>query len=339
MRTRLGRALVCLSVVPFLFLPAASQAQPYAYVAAFDGNVRVIDTATQTVAGTIPGGNGLAVAAHPSGTTVYVTASDGAAVISTATNTVTDTILLDPAPIRLVASPNGKLLYGISFSGTVWIVDTETKSVLGSFAATGSAHRGLEIHPGNQALYITNQNQDTVSVIDPQTNMEVAAVAVGDGPFNVAVHPGGGLLWVANYFGGTVSVVDTASNTELGEIPAGSSPFALAVHPDGTRLWVSVEVDNTVVLIDTATHMVVDTIQVGALPQGIAVRPDGRFVYVANAFDDNVSVIDTLNNNVVTTVATTAGPLSVGRFISPPVNVFADGFESGTTAFWSRTTP
>ena len=332
-----AKSLKIMFTVVFILVPTLSGAQPHAYVATFDGSVGVIDTATNAVVTTIPGVTGLSAAAHPDGATVYVTATNAVAVVSTATNTIADTIPLSGSPSRLVVSANGARLYAISFPGTVWVIDTETNVEIDSFAATGTAHRGLELHPTSQTLYVPNQNEDTVSVIAVPSNLEVDTIDVGDGPFNVEMHPDGGTLFVANFSGATVSVVDTTANTEVTAIAAGSAPFALAIHPGGDRLYVTDESAGAVLVIDTATNSVIDTVTVGALPQGIAVHPDGHSVYVANGLDDNVSVIATATNTVVATIATPPGPFSVGDFISPPANVFGDGFESGGTSFWSGT--
>ncbi len=102
-----------------VLISAASQAQPYAYVATFDGSVTVIDTQTHTVLDTIPGGSGSCVASHPDGRTVYLCDDSGAAVVSTETNTVVDNIVLSDSPNRMVVSPNGARLYAISFSGVL----------------------------------------------------------------------------------------------------------------------------------------------------------------------------------------------------------------------------
>ena len=47
--------------------------------------------------------------------------------------------------------------------------------------------------------YVTNSDDDTVSVIDPSNNNTVVAtVSVGDGPAGVAVTPNGAFVYVTN---------------------------------------------------------------------------------------------------------------------------------------------
>src|SRR5579864_1110103 len=61
--------------------------------------------------------------------------------------------------------------------------------------------------------YITNSNDNTVSVVDTSSNTVTATVPVGVAPSGVAVTVDGTRVYVGNSFDGTVSVIATASNT------------------------------------------------------------------------------------------------------------------------------
>lgn len=69
-----------------------------------------------------------------------------------------------------------------------------------------------------QNAYITNLNDNTVSVIDTATNTVTATIAVGKAPYGVAVTPDGTKTYVTNSSDSSngVSVIDTASNTVIG---------------------------------------------------------------------------------------------------------------------------
>ena len=66
--------------------------------------------------------------------------------------------------------------------------------------------------------YISNINDDTVSVIDTATNTVVATVNVGVTPQRLAVTPDGTTVYVANSGDnpGEVSVIATTTNTVTG---------------------------------------------------------------------------------------------------------------------------
>jgi YVTN family beta-propeller protein len=173
-----------------------------------------------------------------------------------------------------------------------------------------------------QNAYITNQVDNTVSVIDTATNTVVGSpILVGEFPYGVAVTPDGSKVYVTNEGSNTVSVIATATNTVVGSpIPVGASPNGVAVTPDGSKVYVTVgfcisgpsccfpptACTGSVQVIDTATNTVVGSpILVGSIPLGVAVTPDGSKVYVTVGFcvlsacTGGVQVIDTATNTVV----------------------------------------
>ena len=86
-----------------------------------------------------------------------------------------------------------------------------------------------------QNAYITNNFDDTVSVIDTATNTVVGPpITVGTTPIGLAITPDGSRVYVANQSSNTVSVIATATNTVVGPpITVGSAPvaFGLFIQP------------------------------------------------------------------------------------------------------------
>lgn len=171
--------------------------------------------------------------------------------------------------------------------------------------------------------YVTNVDDNTVSVIDTASNTVVATIPVGGFPDGVATTPDGTHAYVTNGFDSTVSVIDTASNTVVATIPVGAAPSAVAITPNGTHpneddgrlhqplVYVTNEAENTVSVIDTASNTVVDTIPVRQEPNGVAITSDGTHAYVTNQLDDSVSVIDTASDTVVATIPGFTLPIGV----------------------------
>lgn len=130
--------------------------------------------------------------------------------------------------------------------------------------------------------YVTNNSDNTVSVIDTASNMVTATVPVGTSPFGVAVSPNGKQTYVVNRIGSSVSVIDTATNTVVAFIPVGYLPYEVAISPDGTRAYVTNAGNDNVSVIDTATNRVISIVRVGAWPIGIGITPNGARAYVTN---------------------------------------------------------
>ncbi len=161
--------------------------------------------------------------------------------------------------------------------------------------------------------YITNQDDDNVSVIDVATDTVIATIPVGIGPYGVAVTPDGTQVYVensGNHFDAwgtgtsSVSVINTASNTVTATVTVGNSTYggSVAVTPDSTKAYVANSSDGTVSVILTATNTIAATVQVDDWPYAVAVTPDGSRVYVARLWGNIVSVIDTATDTVTATV-------------------------------------
>ena len=162
----------------------------------------------------------------------------------------------------------------------------------------GSQPYAVAVRGDQSLVYVANNVDGSVSVIDTATNTVVASIAVGSSPLGLAVSADGTRVYVANEISTYISVIDTASNT-VTTIGIGSPSFDVAFSPDGTRAYATNNsVGSTVSVINTATNTVETTINVGAGPTDVVFSPDGARAYVTNFFDDTVSVIDTATNMV-----------------------------------------
>ena len=74
--------------------------------------------------------------------------------------------------------------------------------------SVGDGPSGVAVNPDTDLVYVADQNDDTVSVIDGETNSVVATISVGSFPQGVAVNPDTNLVYVANSLDDTVSVIE-----------------------------------------------------------------------------------------------------------------------------------
>jgi YVTN family beta-propeller protein len=163
-------------------------------------------------------------------------------------------------------------------------------------------------------LYVTNQLDNTLSVIDGSTYHVIATVPVGALPAGVAVSPDGRDAYIAQGGDHAVSVFDTSTNTITTTValPAGSSPRGVALTPNGQLLYIADGGgSNSVSVLDTRTNQIVASVPVGSQPVSVTVTPDGGSVYVTNELSGNVTVINTRNGAVEATLPSGIGPFSV----------------------------
>jgi YVTN family beta-propeller protein len=168
--------------------------------------------------------------------------------------------------------------------------------------------------PGAAArIYVTNQLDNTASVIDGATHKIVATVRVGVSPAQMAVSPDRKSVYIANTGSNTVSVLNTDNDTIARTIalPPRSRPLDVAVNPNGRYLYTADGGSNRVSVLDTRAKRVVASVRVGTQPLSVAVAPDGRTVYAANSGSGDVSVIDARTNRVVRAIPTGRFPSGV----------------------------
>ena len=329
--------------------PAPAEAQTKAYVAHPGANVvSVIDTATDTVIGTIPvGGGPLRVAFTRDGKRAYVSNrdSDSISVIDTTFDSVIGSIAVGDQPSYLAVTPDGGFLYVMTASGVVDVVDTKLQSVAASIAVGSSG--ALAITPDGARVYVA---AGLVYVIDTATNTVVDSFAAETAPVadvssnatSIAISPDGTRAYVGVFFfGGTtfgigiiatgsIVVVDTASDTVSGEIPLGSVAGEIALTADGSRAYVGIQSTfvNTgygmgflpaghLVVVDLITNRMSAIVNLGTFDpthsaqntaSGIAVTADRRAIYVGIPRLNSVAVADVNTNTLTSLLPVTAGP-------------------------------
>jgi YVTN family beta-propeller protein len=164
-------------------------------------------------------------------------------------------------------------------------------------------------HALAQNAYIPNFEDNTVSVINTQTNTVTATIPAGTAPYGVAV--GHDKAYVTNSDG--VSVIDIATNTVVTTISVEGYPAGVAVTPDESKVYVvgtgegqNVACPRTgydygygcLAVIDTATETVTNEISCFRC-RGIAISPDGSKLY-ANTVDFGTALVyDTTTNNLI----------------------------------------
>jgi YVTN family beta-propeller protein len=177
----------------------------------------------------------------------------------------------------------------------------------------GGGPDGVAVDTSTHTAYVTNINDDTVSVIDEASATVTGTIGVGGGPFSVAVDPAAHTAYVTNGGNGTVSVIDetTATVAATIDVGSGSGPDGVAVDPTAHTAYVANGGNGTVSVIDETTATVAATINVGSGPSGVAVDPTVHTAYVANAGNGTVSVIDETTGTVTATINVGSGPSGV----------------------------
>ncbi len=179
---------------------------------------------------------------------------------------------------------------------------------------------GIAVHPETGKLYIANEGEHEVWVVNPETRQQEDVIPVGTHPHSVVFGADRRSLYVSNWGGRSVSVVDTQTSRRIRDIPAGIRPNDMALAPDG-RLFVACAGDNTVRVIQTrtvereqaeatpaappteGTREIIATSLYPSSPEGstssgVAISPDAKTLYVANSDNNSVMVVDIADSRI-----------------------------------------
>jgi YVTN family beta-propeller protein len=171
--------------------------------------------------------------------------------------------------------------------------------------AVGNEPIYLAADEKSNRVYVSNQADDTVSVIDGGTNRVLGVVRVGHNPNGVAVNPKTNTIYVANLTGGSLSIINGIKLT-TSTLWLGSSPAKVAVNAATNRVYVTLEGrDGFLDVIDGKKRKLVASIPLPPYPLGVAVDSEANQIYVADFLCGcgEISVVDGITNAVTNTIS------------------------------------
>ncbi|MGC8928374.1 MAG: beta-propeller fold lactonase family protein [Myxococcota bacterium] len=148
----------------------------------------------------------------------------------------------------------------------------------------------LALSKDEKRLYVSNWGDNTVSVVDIESESVIANIKVGKNPEGLVLSSDGRLLYVANSDTDDISVIDVEKNVVIDTIklnndgiPYGTSPTTMDISKDGKYLFVAEALLNSVSIIDTAKNSVIGRFPVGFYPVRVIESEDNKSLYVLNA--------------------------------------------------------
>jgi YVTN family beta-propeller protein len=184
----------------------------------------------------------------------------------------------------------------------------------------GLAHAATDVPSTKKApgpyLLVANQGDRSLSIIDPATAKQIAAVPVGGiTGHEVIASPDGRIAFVPIYGnsgvakpgtdGTSMSVIDLASQKVIGTVDFGHGvrPHCPIYDPVSKLLYVTTEIDKSITIIDPKTLKIVGTIPTGEeYSHMLAISHDGMRGYTANVKPGTVSVLDMKARKTLTVI-------------------------------------
>lgn len=167
-------------------------------------------------------------------------------------------------------------------------------------------------------VFVTNQSEDLVAVIDIATQQVVRYAHAGvtntllappKVPHNVTMDRQGRFFYTTLVAANELWQFDPQTLLPVKTVNVGSSPAHVVVNATGDTAYVTnwdvtTRTARSVTVVNTASMKVTDTIydQRMIAPHGERLSSDGHYLYTANEYGDNVSKIDVWSKKVVAVI-------------------------------------
>jgi YVTN family beta-propeller protein len=207
-------------------------------------------------------------------------------------------------PVYVVGTSTASRAYSINQAvgggnGQAAGIETTTNTLSSTIPVGNTPVYGVMTADGKRA-FIMNQGDNTVSVINVQTNQLDVVPAGATNP--ISVGPGTGPLWADFAVTRNELVVANAGNgTTPGSVSIINIPLCNA-----TALPTNPNCDPTNPADATGFGQVLANVPVGVNPRMVAVLSDGTRAYVVNQADSTVSVVNLTTNTVTKTISVPA---------------------------------
>ncbi|MEE2636720.1 MAG: beta-propeller fold lactonase family protein [Acidobacteriota bacterium] len=192
-------------------------------------------------------------------------------------------LLLLVIPVMAAAQGTVRIVQTNSAGDNVHIIDPETNTVIGEIMGIERAH-GAAASPDGKWLYVANESDNTIDVVDMSQLKVVKQVPLSGRPNNIDVTPDGRKVYVAiAQSPGALEVLDTATNEIMATISVHGGVHNTYVTPDGKHAVAGMVGGRNITVVDTETDMPVWTtyFDLGIRPMTFDTHPDGstRHIY------------------------------------------------------------
>lgn len=151
---------------------------------------------------------------------------------------------------------------------------------------------GIAINPGARLAFVANYKNDSVSVINLDSNTVVKQINVGHQPQSIAVDPASGLLLVGCDGVGVVQIYELQHYGMVGSVSTGEGPVRVTVHSSQKVAYAVAAGSSTMKVISLSSRKLIRAVPVGAKPRVIAVDERDQMAYVGHWDSNKVTVID-----------------------------------------------
>ncbi|MFO8110245.1 MAG: YncE family protein [Thermoplasmata archaeon] len=173
-------------------------------------------------------------------------------------------------------SPDGKRVYVPNIgSANITEIDVDKEKIINHFPV-GEGPEGVAVHPNGGTIYVANQKDDTLYVMDTETYETKHKRRLGTLPIRIIFSHDGRYAFIPNRESNDVSVIQSDFDRngeivpwEIKRIPVGRWPGGVVFDHEDRYAYVANNKTNDISVIDVTTLKEIDRIDVGTHPDGM----------------------------------------------------------------------
>jgi YVTN family beta-propeller protein len=201
--------------------------------------------------------------------------SNQVAVVDTLTWKVINNIDAGPGAARLALQPDEHYVWaaysdsasGAAGSGVAPIATNDLK--VKAKIPTGRGIHDIAFSGDNNLAFVTNKDDDTVSVINIRTLEKIKDIKTGRRPASVAFSNSGKAVYITSEEDGKITVIDSASLKTIASLQAEPGLGRIKFAPGDRFAFVVNSEKNVVQIVDASSNRIVQTVDVKAEPDQV----------------------------------------------------------------------
>ncbi len=186
-------------------------------------------------------------------------------------------------------------------------------------------------------IWVTNEKDDTVSVISTETLEVIKTYETGERPRGITFSKDYSRVYICASDSDAVQVMDPATGKILHDLPSGEDPEQFVLHPNDRHLYIANEDDAITTVVDTETRKVIAQIDVGVEPEGMAVSQDGKIAITTSETTNMAHWIDTETQKLFANTLVDSRPRHA-EFVKGGSEMWVSSEIGGTVTVFDRET-
>ena len=154
--------------------------------------------------------------------------------------------------------------------------------------------------------YITNQGNNTVSVVDLHKLKNFKTLQVGTAPLGITILKQHNLGFIGNVGSENISVIDTNKDEIIQTIKLNTAPLSLT-----SRVFVTDWFKNKIIIISVKKLSVINSFTVGKTPSGITFNKKLNYLIVTNRDENTIEIYNGDTYQLINKLATGKHPFGV----------------------------